>query len=493
MKGQALNPFLPLNVCIPDGEPHVFGDRIYLFGSHDMVGGNRFCQLDYEFFSAPLDDLSNWSSKGINYRASQDPSYSEDYDVMYAPDVVCGNDGRYYLYYAMSGKKFTGPIHVAVCDTPDGKYEYYGEVRNSDGRAFTSNITFDPAVINDGGIIRLYYGWALSIDPEALPENIRGGGEEALYPVYKMLFGKTDEELKNEPGGLMGAFTVELDSDMLTVRSTPKRIAPGKLDSIGSSFEGHSFFEGSSVRKINDTYYFVYSSEHQHELCYATSKYPDRDFTYGGIIISGGDIGYEGRRDTERINATGNNHGSIVQIGDAWYVFYHRHTHASCFSRQACAEKIELLEDGAIPQIPVSSCGLNNAPLEPFGEFSAAYCCGLFNSATPHLESHKKTESIPRIVCENEQWMVVDLCNETTLLFRYFKFTQPKTVRVYHRGDSGRLALKIGEFSENKGISASDDWQICELDIEAVGTHELSLTYCGEGSVDILKIEFLEK
>ncbi|MBQ9843673.1 MAG: hypothetical protein IJO31_05910, partial [Oscillospiraceae bacterium] len=26
------------------------------------------------------------------------------------------------------------------------------------------------------------------------------------------------------------------------------------------------------------TYYFIYSSQQNHELCYATSKYPDRDF-----------------------------------------------------------------------------------------------------------------------------------------------------------------------------------------------------------------------
>ena len=35
MKKQAFNPFLPLNEYIPDGEPHVFGDRVYHYGSHD--------------------------------------------------------------------------------------------------------------------------------------------------------------------------------------------------------------------------------------------------------------------------------------------------------------------------------------------------------------------------------------------------------------------------------------------------------------------------
>lgn len=35
MKKQVYNPFLPMDICIADGEVHVFGDRVYLFGSHD--------------------------------------------------------------------------------------------------------------------------------------------------------------------------------------------------------------------------------------------------------------------------------------------------------------------------------------------------------------------------------------------------------------------------------------------------------------------------
>lgn len=38
MKTQVTNPYLPLDVCVPDGEPHVFGHRLYVFGSHDEEG-----------------------------------------------------------------------------------------------------------------------------------------------------------------------------------------------------------------------------------------------------------------------------------------------------------------------------------------------------------------------------------------------------------------------------------------------------------------------
>lgn len=49
------NPILPLGEYIPDGEPHVFGDRLYLFGSHDEEGGSTYCPLDYVFYSAPIE------------------------------------------------------------------------------------------------------------------------------------------------------------------------------------------------------------------------------------------------------------------------------------------------------------------------------------------------------------------------------------------------------------------------------------------------------
>ena len=162
MKKQVYNPFLPLHECIPDGEPHVFGDRVYLFGSHDMEGGWTFCMLDYVTYSAPVDDLTDWRYEGVIYSAKQDPLYCEERPYMYAPDVVRGNDGRYYLYYCLSGAfgkgSYHGPISVAVCDTPGGRYEYLGYVRWQDGTPMKKYVCFDPGVLNDNGIIRIYYG-----------------------------------------------------------------------------------------------------------------------------------------------------------------------------------------------------------------------------------------------------------------------------------------------------------------------------------------------
>ena len=39
MKQQCFNPYLPGWEYTPDGEPHVFGGRVYVYGSHDRVWG----------------------------------------------------------------------------------------------------------------------------------------------------------------------------------------------------------------------------------------------------------------------------------------------------------------------------------------------------------------------------------------------------------------------------------------------------------------------
>ena len=79
----------------------------------------------------------------------------------------------------------------------------------------------------------------------------------------------------------------------------------------------HEFFEAPSIRKVGDTYYFVYSSILMHELCYATSKNPTRDFVYGGVIVSNCDLHIDTYKPADMPTASGaNNPGSIVQIGD---------------------------------------------------------------------------------------------------------------------------------------------------------------------------------
>ena len=215
---------------------------------------------------------------------------------MYAPDVVKGNDGRYYLFYCMGGDYGYGgysvPIGVAVCDTPCGQYEFLGHIKNKDGSLMMKYICFDPAVLNDNGTIRVYYGTQYDYEErEDFPS-------EELIKTEMQMFGRTKEEIFSyHPDSIMGAVMLTLEDDMITVKDEPKHIIPYRVK--GTSFEEHPFFEGSSMRKVGDKYYFVYSSWQNHELCYATSDFPDKNFTFGGTIVSNGDVGLNGRTKEE--------------------------------------------------------------------------------------------------------------------------------------------------------------------------------------------------
>ena len=62
------NPILPFWEYIPDGEPRVFGDRVYLYGSHDRVGCGYFCDYKLKVWSAPVNDLNHWQCHGTSFR-----------------------------------------------------------------------------------------------------------------------------------------------------------------------------------------------------------------------------------------------------------------------------------------------------------------------------------------------------------------------------------------------------------------------------------------
>lgn len=445
MKKQAFNPFLPLNEYIPDGEPHVFGDRVYHYGSHDREGGWTFCMDDYVVYSAPVDDLADWRCEGVSYRAEQDPDYSE-YKYMYAPDVVCGNDGRYYLYYCMAGEYgyggYSRPISVAVSDKPAGPFEYLGHVKYPDGSVMMKYVCFDPAVMNDNGTIRLYYGTQYDYEER---EDFDTNPE--YLDIETGMFGKTREQIleyrkhpescpsgdPNDKDSINGAVMAVLEDDMLTVKEAPHHIIPYKVK--GTSFEAHPFFEGSSMRKVGDTYYFIYSSWQNHELCYATSQYPDRDFIFRGTVVSNGDVGYNGRTVKEKTNMTGTTHGSIIEINGQWYVFYHRLTHKSDYSRQACAEKISIDKDGSVKQVEVTSCGLNSGPLEAKSgcRYPAVIACNLTNGHMPHGSNSVYQTEFPNVTNIGEDRFIAEIEDGTLIGYKYFNFENVNTVSVTAR------------------------------------------------------------
>ena len=466
VRKKGVNPFLPLDKYIPDGEPHVFGGRVYLYGSHDREGGHTFCMEDYEVFSAAVDDLTQWRSEGVIYRAEQDPLYGK-FPYMYAPDCVRGNDGRYYLYYCMSGEYGQGgyhnPISVAVCDEPAGKFEYLGQVRWKDGQVMRRYVCFDPAVMNDDGVIRLYYGTQYGYEEE--PDFLASG---RLQDEVEM-FGLSAEEILAYPDSINGAIMLTLEDDMLTVREEPRHIIPYRVK--GTDFEEHPFFEASSMRKVGAKYYFIYSSWQNHELCYTVSDFPDRGFRFGGTIVSNGDVGawriarageaaraadaemaggtaerpassVVRRGERECLNMTGTTHGSILQINGQWYVFYHRLTHKSDYSRQACAERIEIAEDGSIRQVEVTSCGLNGSPLTGEGRYPAVICCNLTNGRMPHGCNCIYKEEFPNVTNCGDERFIAEIEDGTLIGYKYWEFKKGTGLAITARMENEKTKVR---------------------------------------------------
>ena len=95
------NPYLPLWEYIPDGEPRVFGNRVYVYGSHDRVGHDQFCDYVLKCWSAPVDDLNHWTDHGVIFRTRDtfdhpaDTDWTKEHNELYAPDVV-EKDGKTY-------------------------------------------------------------------------------------------------------------------------------------------------------------------------------------------------------------------------------------------------------------------------------------------------------------------------------------------------------------------------------------------------------------
>lgn len=453
---QAFNPYLPSWEYIPDGEPYVFGDRVYIYGSHDFYNGYVFCMGDYVCWSAPVEDLGNWRYEGVIYPRTADPLNKEGKMCLYAPDVTIGPDGRYYMYYVLDKVSL---VSVAVCDTPAGQYEFYGYVHDKEGICLgerpNDEPQFDPGVLTEGNKTYLYTGFC-------------GGGDTSRS----------------------GAMVTVLGEDMLTIEEETSILVPGSMYSQGTDFEGHAFFEASSIRKINDTYYFIYSSEVMHELCYATSKSPTKDFHYAGVIVSNCDLHIDSYKPADLPMAYGaNNHGSIVQIQNDWYIFYHRHTNNTWYSRQGCAEKLEVLPNGTIPQVEITSCGLNGGPLIGEGEYPAYIACNLFTD-TPC--GHVGVEGHPKVMQDGrdgdeEIGYVGNIQNCATIGFKYFDMENVSQIRIAVRGYiNGVFEVRTkwdGDVLTKIPVQFSNVWETYSAPIRMPGGKQsVYLTFRGDGN-----------
>lgn len=395
------NPFMPLWEHVPDGEPRVFeynGEtRVYLYGSHDTLK-TEYCGPDQVVWSAPVDDLTNWTCHGVCYTAT-------DGGVLYAPDVVQKGD-TYYMYAA---ECCGGRIMVAKSKTPWGPFT----------DPVKTELGFDPGVlVDDDGKVYAYWGFC-------------------------------------------GCYCAELNDDMATIKPGTLHEHPmGHTRAPWARDDGHydendAFFEASSPRKVMGKYVYIYSkryftpnpemgvySDNNGFLSYKFSDKPLEDFRPGGdISFNGGEILKNPDGTGTMSYRWGNNHGSIIEVNGKWYVFYHRQTGTNEFSRQAMLEPVDVAMDkngkifiGDITYkdgepvssrpVEMTSQGGHVNGLDAYKLISAGYACHVYGGAGKAYIApvYEQTDSVSA--------PVVDITNGTTVGLRYLQFgnNSPKTV-----------------------------------------------------------------
>ena len=388
------NPILPLQFHVPDSEAHVMPDgRLYIYGSFD----NRedvYCSEEYHVVSTA--DLKHWeieeesSLRGGDIPWFNNPDapkypgidwshptpfiqkmmaeHAEDREaferqeegpkpaLLFAPDCI-EKDGKYYLYFCMPDDS----EGVAVSDSPKGPFR-------------------NPVQLPCGGI-----------DPAIFTDD---DGQSYLY------------------WGQLFSHGVKLKSDMVSF--DPEQI----VDDLVTE-EEHCFHEGSSMRKIGDTYYYVYADMERGKptsLGWSTGKSPLGPFTYRGILIDNDNCDPQ----------SWNNHGSIECVNGQWYVFYHRCSRNTQQHRRLCVEKLTVLPDGSIPEVKMTSQGVGEpfAPGESIMGYQACEVHGgcyidteeQYGEALTHLVTG--AEALFRYVRSDTPWTSIQLTARGTGLIR---------------------------------------------------------------------------
>ncbi|MGJ1265712.1 glycoside hydrolase family 43 protein [Sphingobacterium spiritivorum] len=283
------------NMYTADPSAHVFNNRIYIYGSHDIEthvaesdNGDHFQMKDYHVLSmdSPTGKVTDHavalSVENIPWAGKQ----------LWAPDAAYHNN-TYYLYFPLKDKEGIFRIGVATSRRPEGPFK-------AEKEPIKETYSMDPAVFKDSdGSFYLYFG------------GLHGGQlQHWKTGVFnKNASDKADGQQSEEPA--LTAKVAKLSADMKQLAETPKDVVvlDEKGNTILSGDHDRRFFEGSWVHKYKGKYYFSYSTGDTHKLVYAIGDSPYGPFTYQGIILLPV-IGWT-------------THHSIVEFKNKWWLYYH--------------------------------------------------------------------------------------------------------------------------------------------------------------------------
>jgi hypothetical protein len=412
--GRSVNPFLPSNEFIPDGEPRVFGDRVYLYGSHDVAGApTRMCAGDYVCYSAAVDNLANWCYEGVIFRRLQDPyirsvAHKRDrlgaVSGLFAPDVIQIDD-TYLLYYGV-GMSRSG-FGVATATSPTGPFEYVGRVRYPEADK-PAGWKDDQDGIDDGD-------WAFGKGAGPFRHGRPSLREYPYDPALLFHDGRLFLYF-----GLLNCSVVELDpADKRTVVRNPNTgeyVTPIFRSTVARAARAHFsgrrretvFANGPSIREIDGRFwlsYFAAGGGGFAGMYHAVADDPLGPFQPMGPLVSLGNAWKN--TPPGPTDRTGNIHGGMFESGGTWYQVYHRQ---AADGRQACATPLTRAPHGGFAHAEYTSMGFDSSALDAFQVWPAYIACHLVGPRGPRRGSRR-----PSIVLREDPRGTVDESGRHTM------------------------------------------------------------------------------
>lgn len=360
------------------------------------------------------EDLKNWKVvENVFTSEGENDGVAYNDNLLFAPSSAF-RDGHYYLYYCQPDRD--NAEGVAISDSPTGPFQNAMPVNTGDFNEIDPDVFID----DDG---TAYYCW-----------------------------------------GQFSLKLAKLNPDMISLDSTTIQ---GNI----LTEDEHHFHEGAFMCKIRDLYYLVYADISRGDaptcLGYATSNNPFGPYTYRGVII-----------DNDNCNPNNwNNHGSIASYDNQYYVFYHRSTHGCNKMRKTCVEPIEILEDGSIPEVEMSSQGASG-PLNAKLKIEAEWACLLSgNARIAEFED----------AGEGEGEGIIGIGNSDKIAFKNIDFSMGAdsvVLRLNSNRACGKLLISLDKPWHNRLalIDVSDfqteSWEEISFPVENVeGVHALWLHY----------------
>ncbi|HWT76820.1 MAG TPA: glycoside hydrolase family 43 protein [Mobilitalea sp.] len=436
----------------------VYGDRVYVYMTQDVYMYGADGNLKENSYGAinslrciSSSDLVNWTDQGWIHIGGI-KGVSTWAKNSWAPTAIWKNiDGKdqFFVYFANGA----GGIGVLTSDSPTGPF------RDPLGKALITNQTpncsnvvwlFDPAVFTDNdGNSYLYFGGGIPEGQEEAPKTAR---------------------------------VIELGADMIST--------VGEAVSIDAPY----MFEDSGINKIGETYCYTYCSNFSSranakgsyvpdggEICYMTSDNPLGPWQYQGGVLK--NPGYF-------FGTGGNNHHSMVQFNDKWYMFYHTSLLQDAIGvkggyRSTNVNEVTINSDGSIKSVQADKAGVEQLKtLNPYESVAAATMSN--NGGISVVEENRKSFKDPQVVSvseiENGDWIQVSGVD-------FGAGAVSLTLRFSCEGDGGAIKVcrdsldgEVITYTEITNTGSYNDFIEITVPVkEITGVHDIYFEFAGSG------------